>query len=97
MVEMVRVSLRLRLRVTVRVRQGGTYFHTHMHARQGCQAYSLMRVARYLVKSERKVKRVAPMPHATKHNQLSSLYTTPAAYVFPYPTLFRRASPEGRD
>ena len=32
-----------RVRLRVRVMGGVIYFHTHMHARQGCQACGLMR------------------------------------------------------
>ena len=40
---------------------------------------------RDLVESERVVKRVAPIPHATKHKHFSAVYT-PAACGSPYPT-----------
>ena len=76
----------LMLQILVSVKGRGTYFHTKMHSRQVCQACGLMRVAMDLVESERVVKRVAPMPHATKHKQLSSAYTTPAAFGVPIPS-----------
>ena len=60
----VRVMVRVTVRVSVRVR-GGAYFHTHIHARQGCQACGLVRVASGLVERERVVEQVAPMPHAS--------------------------------
>ena len=70
-----------------RVRWGGTYFHTHMHARQGCQACSLIWVASSLVVSERVVEQVAPEATCHKHIQLTSVHTTTPACGFPYPTL----------
>ena len=63
----------------------GTYFHTHTHARSGCQAWGSVRVASGLVESERVVKQVAHTPHAKKHQQLSSAYNTPAHVGFPRP------------
>ena len=59
-----------------------------MHARHGCQACGLVKVAigLLIIISERVVKRVAPMPDATEHNQLSSAYTTAAACEVPYPS-----------
>ena len=64
---------------------GGTYSHTHMHARQGCQVCGLVRVANGLVQNDRVAKRVAPIPHATKHKQLSWVYTTTAHVGVPIP------------
>ena len=40
----VRARVRVRVRLTVRCMGGGTYFHTYMHARQGCQTCGLIRV-----------------------------------------------------
>ena len=63
----VRVRVRVSVRVKVRVRVRGVFFpHTHA-CKAVFQACVLVRVASGLVKSERVVKRVAPIPHATEH------------------------------
>ena len=64
----IRVRVRVRIRIMVKVRVGGTYFYTHIHARQGCRACGLMRVG--LVASERVVKRSST--HATCHKTHAS-------------------------
>ena len=46
-------GVRVRVRVRDRVRVRGAYFHTYMHARQGCQTYGLMEMGGTFSESER--------------------------------------------
>ena len=72
--------------VKVRVK-GGRLISTHTCMQGRVSGMRFNEGGRDLVESERVVKQVAPMPHATKRKHLSSVYTTPTACGSTYLTL----------
>ena len=63
--------VRVRARVRARVRGAGGVFPHTPSCKAGLSGMWFNEVARDLVESEQVVKRVAPIPHATKQKQLS--------------------------